>query len=104
MATSATNELGKHPSKKVIMELLENQQQNEACSGLMENFSKLRRNSATTETNNLIDNTNEMKNFFHQDDKEITWIIDKHHNWQHSLGKASREISTKITPTKRLMD
>ena len=29
---------------------------------------------------NLIENTKEMKNFFHQDDKEITWIIDKHHN------------------------
>ena len=26
MPTSATNELGKHPSKKVITELLENQQ------------------------------------------------------------------------------
>ena len=32
-------------------ELLENQQGKEqACCGLMENFSKLRRNSATTET------------------------------------------------------
>ena len=29
MPTSATNELGKHPSKKVRMELLENQQRNE---------------------------------------------------------------------------
>ena len=29
MPTSATNELGKHPSKKVIIELLENQQRNE---------------------------------------------------------------------------
>ena len=46
----------------------------------MENFSKLRKNSATTETNNIIDNTDKMKNFFHQDDREITWIIDKHHN------------------------
>ena len=47
----------------------------------MENFSKLRRNSATMETNNnIIDNTNEMKNFFHQDDREITRIIDKHLN------------------------
>jgi len=33
----------------------------------MENFSKLRRNSTTTETNNIIDNTNEMKNFFHHE-------------------------------------
>ena len=32
MTTSATNELGKHPSKKVITELLENQQRKEqAC-------------------------------------------------------------------------
>ena len=32
MPTSATNELGKHPSKKVITELLENQQRKEqAC-------------------------------------------------------------------------
>ena len=29
MTTSATNELGKHPSKKVRTELLENQQRNE---------------------------------------------------------------------------
>ena len=29
MPTSATNELGKHPSKKVITELLENQQRKE---------------------------------------------------------------------------
>ena len=35
----------------------------------MENFSKLRQNSATTETTNIIDNTNEMKNFFHQEDR-----------------------------------
>jgi len=42
MITSTTIEFGKHPSKKVRMELLENQQQKEqACSGLMENFSKL---------------------------------------------------------------
>ena len=43
MKTSATNELGKHPSKKVITELLENQQRKEqACSGLMEkNISRL---------------------------------------------------------------
>ena len=27
------------------------------------------------ETNNIIDNTNEMENFFHQDDREITWIM-----------------------------
>ena len=65
MITSTTIEFGKHPSKKVRTELLENQQRKEeACSGLMENFSKLRRNSATMETNNIIDNTNEMKNFF----------------------------------------
>jgi len=44
MATSATNELGKHPSKKVIMELLENHQRNEkACSGLMEKLLKILR-------------------------------------------------------------
>ena len=42
MTTSATNEVGKHPSKKVITELLENHQRNEkTCSGLMENIPKL---------------------------------------------------------------
>ena len=69
----------------------------------MENFSKLRQNSAITETNNIIDNTNKMKNFFHQDDREITWIIDTHHKWQHSQWKALGEIWHKITPTMRLI-
>ena len=49
MPTSTTNEFGEHPSKKVITELLENPQRNEkACSGIMENISKLW-NSATNE-------------------------------------------------------
>ena len=61
------------------MDLLKNQQwKAQACCGLMENFSKLRRNFATT--GKKIDDTNEMKNFFDQDDREITWIIEKHHN------------------------
>ena len=47
----------------------------------MENFSKLwGDNRPLMETNNIIDNTDEMKNFFHQDDIEITWTIDNHHN------------------------
>ena len=42
MPTSATNELGKHPSKKVITELLQKPTTKEqACSGLMENISRL---------------------------------------------------------------
>ena len=42
MPTSATKELGRHPSKKVRTELLENQQRKEqACCGLMEHISKL---------------------------------------------------------------
>ena len=80
--TSATNELGKHPSKKVITELLENQQRKEqACCGLMENISKFwGGDQALTESIDLIKSTEDMKNFFHQIDEAITWIIDKHHN------------------------
>ena len=82
MRASATNELGKHPSKKVRTELLENQQRkDQACCGLMENISKLwGYNQPLAVSINLIENTKEMKNFFHQDDREITWSIDNHHN------------------------
>ena len=39
--TSVTNELGKRPSKKVITELLGNQQRKEqSCCGLIEHISK----------------------------------------------------------------
>ena len=40
----------------------------------MENISKLEVQPATNGIN-LIENTKEMRNFFHQYDKEITWII-----------------------------
>ena len=47
----------------------------------MENFPKLwGEDEPLMESDNIIYNTNEMKNFFHQDDREITWIIDKYHN------------------------
>ena len=47
----------------------------------MENISRLwGDNRPLMETIDLIESTEEMKNFFHQDDREITWIIDKHHN------------------------
>ena len=81
MPISATNELGKHLSKKVITELLEN-------------FSKLRRNSATTEMNNIIDNTKEMKHFSHQY-REITWINDKHHNSNIPKGRLQVKYDTR---------
>ena len=46
----------------------------------MENISRLwGANRPQMETIDLIESTEEMKNFFHQDDREITWIIDKHH-------------------------
>ena len=63
MITSTTIEFGKHPSKKVRTELLENEQRKEqACSGLMENFSKLwGDNPPLTETNDWIDIKKEMK-------------------------------------------
>ena len=54
MTTSAINELGEHPSKKVITDLFENQQRNEeAYSGLMKSISKLRQNSATNGNSRL---------------------------------------------------
>ena len=82
MTTSATNELGKHPSKKdyngVVGET--NNETDKLVVGLWKTSHNWGKNSATTETNNIIDNTNEMKNFFHQDNREITWTIDNHHN------------------------
>ena len=46
----------------------------------MRNISKLwGDNQPLMENIDLIKNTEEMKNFVHQDDREITWIIDKHH-------------------------
>ena len=81
MATSATNELGKHPSKKIITELLENQQRKEqACSVLMENISKLWSEILPlAETIDWIDINKETRNLFHQEDKWRTWVIYKHH-------------------------
>ena len=71
MTTSATHELGKHPSKKVITDLLENQKRNElTCIGLMENILKLRGEILPlTETINWIDMNKETRNLFHQEDK-----------------------------------
>ena len=93
MTTSATNELGKHPSKKVKMELLENQQRNEkACSGLMENISKWGEILPLTETIDWIDMNKETRNVFEREDKWRTLVIYKHHNLQHSQWKAFGEI------------
>ena len=66
MPTSTTNEFGKHPSKKVITELLENQQRKEqACSGFMENISKLRGEILPlTETISWIDINKETRTYF----------------------------------------
>ena len=47
----------------------------------MENISKLwGDNRPLMETIDLIESSEEMKYFFHQDDREITWTIDNHHN------------------------
>ena len=93
MPTSATNELGKHPSKKVITELLEtNNKKHKFVVGLWKTSQNWGEILPLRKTNNIIDNNNEMKNFFHQDDREITWIIDTHHKWQHSQWKALGEI------------
>ena len=66
MPTSATNELGKHPFKKLMTESLENQERKaQACCGLMENISRLWGDSRPLiETIDLIESTKEMKNFF----------------------------------------
>ena len=63
MPTSTTNDLGKHPSKKVRTELLENQQRKEqACCGLMEHISKLcGDNPPLTETVDWIEINMKMK-------------------------------------------
>ena len=80
MPTSATNELGRHPYKKVITELLENQQQKEhGCSGLMENISQLWGEILPLKAK-IDGEQRREESFLHQDDTEITWIIDKHHN------------------------
>ena len=70
MPTSATNELGKHPSKMVTTELLEktNNETNKLVVGLWktsQNWGEI----LPLQKKNIIDNTNEMENFFHQDDR-----------------------------------
>ena len=63
MTTSATNELGKHPSKKVITELLEkNQQQKDMILvGLWRHLKTWGENFATNENNCLFEINEEMK-------------------------------------------
>ena len=82
MPTSATNELGEHPSKKVITELLENRQWNKkAYSGLMKSISKLWGEILPlTETIDWIDINKKTINLFHREDKWRTWVIYKNHN------------------------
>ena len=46
----------------------------------MENISKLwGDNRPQMETIDLIESTKEMKNFFHQEDKEQAWVMRNHH-------------------------
>ena len=66
MTSSATHELGKHPSKTVITDLLENHgRKQQTCSGLMENISKLRGEILPlTETIDWIDINKETRLYF----------------------------------------
>ena len=57
----------------------------------MENIPKLRRNSATNGNKRLDRGQHGDDNSFRREDRRKTWIIDKHHNEQHSLGKALGE-------------
>ena len=103
MTTSATNELGKHPSKKVITELLGNQQRKEqACSGLMEHISKLWGDKRPLkEAIGLSESTKAMKNFFHQEDRRklgslistiIATFLREGFRWNMTQDKSNEEI------------
>ena len=81
MTTSAPNELGIHPSKKVITELLEKPTTKRVS--LLWAYGKhlitMRWNSATNEKQDWIDKNKEARNLFHREDKWRTWVIYKHH-------------------------
>ena len=70
MITSTTNELESFLRKKDWMDLLKNQQwEEQACSGLMENTSKLWGEILPlTETIDWIDINKETRNLFHRED------------------------------------
>ena len=68
MPTSATNELGKHPSKKVITELLEtNNETNKLVVGLWKHLNTWGEILPLTKNNCLLEINEEMKNLFHQE-------------------------------------
>ena len=68
MPTSATNELGKHPSKKVITELLDYQQRKDKLVvGLWKTSQNYEVTTATNGNNCLLEINEEMKNLFHRE-------------------------------------
>ena len=81
MTTSATNDLGRHPSKKVKAELLgkTNNKTNKFVVGLWKNISKLWGEIFGTNGSNRLDWYQQGdEKLFHRKDKWKTWVIYKH--------------------------
>ena len=82
MIGSVTNELGKHPSQEGLNRVVGKSTTKRII--LLWTYGKHLKIwgaiLSLRETIDLIESTKEMKHFFHQDDKEITWFIYKHHN------------------------
>ena len=80
MSTSATNEFGKHPSKKVRAELLENNNEtNKLVVGLWKHLNTWGEILPLTKNNCLFEIKEETKTSFTEKDMEKAWINDKHH-------------------------
>ena len=57
-----------------------NNGKNKLVAGLWKHLNIMSDKRPLKEAIDLSESTKEMKNFFHRDDNEITWIIVKHHN------------------------
>ena len=70
--------LEKHPSKKIMTELLENQQR-KLVVGLWKTSQNWGEILPLMETIDWIDMNKETRNLFHREDKWRTWVIYEHH-------------------------